>query len=185
VTEFCLLRVAAAVDERKDAAQRWYTESGESDARRVGEGLAGQGEVSTSGDKMFERRPDDTTATAAAAAAPGAVGAPPQVRALFGLHEQQDDPGGFFSQLLQHPKLLALAARLLGGGSSSSSSSSSSHVAPLEVVPSMVQFIDKAPRTTYAFPYHQDNACVALLAPACTSNLRGVMMISSLLPGRV
>ena len=181
MTEFCLLRVAAAVDERKDAAQRWYTESGESDARRVGEGLAGQGEVSTSGDKMFERRPDDTTATAAAAAAPGAVGAPPQVRALFGLHEQQDDPGGFFSQLLQHPKLLALAARLLGGGSSSSSSSSS-HVAPLEVVPSMVQFIDKAPRTTYAFPYHQDNACVALLAPAC--NLRGVM-ISSLLPGRV
>eukprot|EP01046_Picozoa_sp_COSAG06_P061296 COSAG06_NODE_13386_length_1262_cov_1.465176_1_plen_159_part_00 len=110
-----MLRVAAAVDERKDAAQRWYTESGESDARRVGEGLAGQGEVSTSGDKMFERRPDDTTATAAAAAAPGAVGAPPQVRALFGLHEQQDDPGGFFSQLLQHPKLLALAARLLGG----------------------------------------------------------------------
>jgi hypothetical protein len=177
-----LLRVAAAVDERKDAAQRWYTESGESDARRVGEGLAGQGEVSTSGDKMFERRPDDTTATAAAAAAPGAVGAPPQVRARFGLHEQQDDPGGFFSQLLQHPKLLALAARLLGGGGSSSSSSSSSHVAPLEVVPSMVQFIDKAPRTTYAFPYHQDNACVALLAPAC--NLRGVM-ISSLLPGRV
>jgi hypothetical protein len=67
----------------------------------------------------------------------------PQVRALFRLHEEQDTAVGFFRGLLEHPRMVALARRLLGGQ---------------EVVPSMVQFIDKAPHTTYAFPYHQDNA---------------------------
>ena len=126
-----LAKIVSAVAERTTEARRWYAaEAATGDSLRVaGEGVHG-GEVSSTGDKMFERSGSNK-------------GNAPQVRALFRLHEEQDTAVGFFRGLLEHPRMVALARRLLGGQ---------------EVVPSMVQFIDKAPHTTYAFPYHQDNA---------------------------
>ena len=132
-----LAEIIGAVDRRTAEARQWYAAETAA-ARGSGNGLqvAGEGrhagEVSSTGDKMFERHASER-------------GDAPQVRALFRLHEDQDDSDGFFRRLLEHPRMVALARRLLGGQ---------------DVVPSMVQFIDKAPHTTYAFPYHQDNACV-------------------------
>ena len=147
-----LAEIIAAVDRRTAEARQWYA-ADTAAARGPGTGLqvAGEGrhagEVSSAGDKMFERHASDR-------------GDALQVRALFRLHEDQDDSDGFFRRLLEHPRMVALARRLLGQ----------------DVVPSMVQFIDKAPHTSYEFPYHQDNACVVL-----TPMLSGSQRIRQLL----
>ena len=71
---------------------------------------------------------------------------PPQLRAMFGLHQRSE----YYATLLSHPRLLALASSLWDGGADAQ--------AEPEAVGEAVQYIDKAPHTSYEFPLHQDNA---------------------------
>lgn len=77
----------------------------------------------------------------------GGADGPPQLRAMFGLHERSQ----YYAALLRHPRLLALTASLFDGQSA---------------VGEAVQFIAKPPRTKYEFPLHQDNAYGQFWEPA-------------------